>query len=83
MSRPLDPQRVQAYEDALRGIAAAAVAARARVRGIRLPEDAGATLLADVEHHLSSLIVLGYVPNGAGRPVTTSAPLPGDRRALD
>lgn len=76
-----DP-RTQAYEDALRGIAYAAGMARRRVRGFRLPEDAAQTLLADVEHHLSSLIVLGFVPGDTGRPVTSSAPL-GDRRALE
>lgn len=40
-------------------------------------------MLADVEHHLSTLIVLGFVPGDTGRPVTTSAPLdPRDPRAL-
>ena len=72
--------RVAAYEDALRGIAAAAVACRARVRGFTVPPDAAQTLLADVEHHLSSLIALDAVPPPSGRPVTSSAPLPGDRR---
>lgn len=71
--------RLTAYEDALRGIAAAAIAAR------RTPYrlDALQTMLADVEHHLSSLIVLGFVPPNSNRPVTTSAPLdPRDPRAL-
>lgn len=73
-----DAARVTAYEDALRGIAAATVAAR------RTPHrlDALQTMLVDVEHHLSSLIALGYVPP-QGRPVTSSAPLdPRDPRAL-
>lgn len=73
-----DANRVTAYEDALRGIAAAAVIAR------RTPYDRGAlqTMLADVEHHLSSLIAHGFVPP-QGRPVTSSAPLdPSDPRAL-
>lgn len=70
--------RMTAYEDALRGIAAAAVIAR------RTPHDLGAlqTMLADTEHHLSSLIALGFIPP-QGRPVTSSAPLdPHDPRAL-
>lgn len=70
--------RVAAYEDALRGIAAAAIAAR------RTPYRLTAlqTMLCDVEHHLSSLIVLGAVPPNTGRPVTSSAPLdPRDPRA--
>lgn len=74
-----DPARVEAYEDALRGIAAAAIAAR------RTPHrlDALQTMLVDVEHHLSSLIVLGAVPPNTDRPVTSSAPLnPRDPRAL-
>jgi hypothetical protein len=75
-----DPARVTAYEDSLRGIAAAAVIAR------RTPYNMQAlqTMLADVEHHLNSLIVLGYVPGDTGRPVTTSLPLnPRDPRALE
>jgi hypothetical protein len=66
-----DPGRVTAYEDALRGIALAAGAAR------RTPYSLSAlqTMLADVEHHLSTLIVTGYVPANTGRPVTTSADL--------
>ena len=58
-----DANRVTAYEDALRGIAAAAVIAR------RTPYDRGAlqTMLTDVEHHLSSLIALGFVPTGPSR----------------
>lgn len=56
--------QVAAYEDALRTIAAAVVTARARVYGHmqRLPQEAGEELLADCEHALSSLIVLGAVP---------------------
>lgn len=74
-----DPARVTAYEDALRGIAAATIAAR------RTPHrlDALQTMLCDVEHHLSSLIALGYVPPNTDRTVTSSAPLnPRDPRAL-
>lgn len=76
---PQEQARVTAYEDALRGIAAAAVIAR------RTPYNRQAlqTMLADVEHHLSSLIVLGYVPPNTNRPVTSSAPIdPHDPRAL-
>ena len=55
---PEEETRVAAYEDALRGIAGAVVVAR------RTPYDQVAlqTLLADVEHHLTSLIVRGAVP---------------------
>lgn len=71
-----DPRQV-AYEDALRGIALATVTAR------RTPHNLAAlqTMLTDVEHHLSSLIALGYVPRDSGRPVTSSAH-PDDRPAL-
>lgn len=60
--------RVQAYEDALRGIALAAVTCRARVSGFHIPADAAQTFLADVEHHLSSLIVHGTVPGPPAPP---------------
>lgn len=74
-----DPARVRAYEDSLRGIAAAAVIARRTPYSMQALQ----TMLADVEHHLSTLIVLGYVPGDTGRPVTASAPLdPRDPRAL-
>lgn len=78
-----EAERLAAYEDALRGIAAAAVACRARVRGFVIPLDAAGTLLADVEHHLSSRVALGAVPSPGGRPVTSSAPLPGSPRAVE
>lgn len=73
-----DQRRLSAYADALRGVAAAAVIAR------RTPYNMHAlqTMLNDVEHHLSTLIVLGFVPGDTGRPVTSSAPLdPRDPRA--
>lgn len=55
--------RVHAYEDALRGIAAATVQARARCDHMGRPsrEDAGA-YLAEVERHLAALIAVGAVP---------------------
>lgn len=74
-----DPGRVTAYEDALRGIAAAAVVARRTPRDLQSLQ----TMLCDVEHHLSTLIVLGHVSPASNRPVTSSAPLdPRDPRAL-
>ena len=61
--------RVTAYEDALRNIAAGAIAARRQPHSITALQ----TFLADVEHHLNTLIVLGVVPPNSGRPITSSA----------
>ena len=60
---PAGITRQHAYEDALRGIAAATVQARARCdrMGRPRPEDAGA-YLAEVERHLAALITVGAVP---------------------
>lgn len=64
--------RVRAYENALRDVARLAVQARARTNHMgRLPPGAGEDLLCDLEHVLSSLIVLGAVPP----PPTTSPTL--------
>lgn len=66
--------RMQAYGDALRGIAAATVTARSRATGMGQlrPED-GAALLVECERQLSALIALGYVPaEAAGRRRLTS-----------
>lgn len=51
-----------AQEDALRGIALAALEARGRVRGGYLGNDAGLDLLLEVERQLSALIAVGAVP---------------------
>lgn len=63
-----DAERLQRYEDALRGIAAAAILARRRSGNLLALQ----SFLADVEHHLTSLIVLGAVPADTGRPTTVS-----------
>jgi hypothetical protein len=61
-------EQVQAYEDALRNIAAAVVAAgRQRYDLVTLQ-----SMLADIEHQLSSLIVLGFVPPESDRVIVTS-----------
>lgn len=56
--------RVQAYEDALRSIAAAVVEARNQtpIGSMRLSPGVGEKLLCDVESYLAGLIVLGAVP---------------------
>lgn len=52
-----------AQEDALRGIAAAAVLARSRTDYLgHLDRDAGTTLLLEVERQLAALITVGAVP---------------------
>lgn len=61
-AQPVDERRfgvtrLEAYEDALRGIAAATVQARSS-----RSRDAGATLLTEVERQLAALIALGFVP---------------------
>lgn len=59
----------QAHQaDALRGIAAAAVLARRRSNDLLALQ----SFLCDVEHHLTSLIVLGAIPEATGRPPTVS-----------
>lgn len=71
MTAPDLPGRVEAYEDALRAVAAAAITARGRVSGFHLAPGAGEELLTRVESALSALIALGYAPTP-----------PGDRRPL-
>lgn len=59
----MSQQRVEAYEDALRTIAAATITARRQTTRMgTLYPGAGEALLVDVEHALSSLVVLGAVP---------------------
>lgn len=71
---PRDPTPDEARSDALRGIAAAVVRARAQTdRMGRLRPEAGGDLLAECERHLSALIVVGAVPGPADpdrRPLT-------------
>jgi hypothetical protein len=67
------PGRVEAYEDALRTIAAATVTARSKVSGFHLPPEAGAALLVECERALAALMAVGYVPR---------APDPNARRLL-
>lgn len=62
VSTPDMPGRVEAYEDALRTVAAATVRARARVSGFRLAPGAGEELLVECERALSALIALGHTP---------------------
>lgn len=63
MTVPRLPDPEEARADALRGIAAAALRARARAgRMGQIPADAGTDLLLEVERQLSALIVLGAVP---------------------
>lgn len=66
MTSPAEAHGYQA--DALRGIAAAAVLARQRVGSLLALQ----SFLADVEHHLSTLIVLDAIPTDTGRPITVS-----------
>lgn len=77
MTAPDLPGRVDAYEDALRAIAAAAVRARAKVRGFHLDPESGAALLVECERALSALIALGHVPgapDGHSRPLLAYKP---------
>lgn len=70
---PRLPTAEEAQADALRGIAAAVVRARASTDHMgRLRPEAGGDLLAECERHLSALIVVGAVP----------APADPDRRTL-
>ena len=64
----MTPEQEHAQADALRGIAAAAILARRRSGNLIALQ----SFLADVEHHLNSLIVLGAVPVDTGRPATVS-----------
>lgn len=59
-----DAQRRDLYEQALRRCAAAAINARGRTTGTmqRLPPEAGAVLLCEVEAALSGLVTLGATP---------------------
>lgn len=66
-ARTAQPEGVEAYEDALRAVAAAAVTARTRVSGFHMAPGAGEELLTRVESALSALIALGYVPPAPDR----------------
>jgi hypothetical protein len=60
---PLGLSRSEAYEDAIRGIAAAVVDARRRADTMgRLNPEAASHLLGEVEHQLGALVAAGYVP---------------------
>jgi hypothetical protein len=68
--------RTEAYEDAIRNIAAAVVRARSRATtmGQLRPADGG-DLLAEAEHQLGALIAAGFVPgppDPGRRPLTAS-----------
>lgn len=71
---PEEARVVAAYEESLRGIAAATVRARSRVRGFNLPAADGAELLVECERWLSALIVLGAVPSPPRPPETLPGP---------
>lgn len=60
--------RTERYEDALRNIAAATVRARRTPHSLQALQQ----MLCDVEHHLTSLIVLDAVP-----PPRRALPTPG------
>lgn len=53
---------IEAYEDAIRGIALATVQCRSEVTGFHVPQNAARELLVECERHLSALIALGAVP---------------------
>lgn len=77
VTTPEMPGRVEAYEDALRAVAAATVTARAQVSGFRMAPGAGEELLTRVESALSALIALGFVPgapDGIRRPLLAHEP---------
>lgn len=53
---------IDAYEEALRGVALATVRCRREVSGFNVPQHAARELLVECERHLSALIVLDAVP---------------------
>lgn len=68
------PDPLIVINDTLRGIAAAALKARAQANSMgRLPWGVGEELLCDVEFHLTSLLAQGVVPADTGRPIVTGA----------
>jgi hypothetical protein len=60
---PSWPARVQAYEDALRNIAAIVVRTRRRTNSMGIPAPSAAgDMLTGVESQLAALVALGYTP---------------------